>query len=46
MTINLIGWENAFPQEGSDPDYEEDTGKLDIPIHTFDVIIADECHRG
>lgn len=46
MTINLFGWENAFPQEGSDPDYEEDTGKLDIPIHTFDVIIADECHRG
>jgi type I restriction enzyme R subunit len=46
MTINLFGWENAFPQEGSDPDYEEDTGKLDIPIHTFDVIIADEYHRG
>ncbi|MBI4228501.1 MAG: DEAD/DEAH box helicase family protein, partial [Deltaproteobacteria bacterium] len=46
MTINLFGWENAFPQEGSDPDYEEDTGKLDIPIHAFDVIIADECHRG
>ncbi|MGH7889364.1 MAG: DEAD/DEAH box helicase family protein, partial [Thermodesulfobacteriota bacterium] len=46
MTINLFGWENAFPQEGSDPDYEEDTGKLDIPIHALDVIIADECHRG
>ena len=46
MTINLFGWENAFPQDQSDPDYEEDTEKLDIPIHAFDVIIADECHRG
>ncbi len=46
MTINLFGWENAFAQERSDPDYEEDTEKLDIPIHAFDVIIADECHRG
>jgi type I restriction enzyme R subunit len=25
MTINLFGWENAFPQETSDPDYEVDT---------------------
>ena len=46
MTINLFGWENAFPQDRSDPDYEEDTEKLEIPIHAFDVIIADECHRG
>lgn len=46
MTINLFGWANAFPQDRSDPDYEEDTEKLDIPIHAFDVIIADECHRG
>ena len=46
MTINLFGWENAFAQDSSDPDYEEDTQKLDIPIHAFDVIIADECHRG
>ncbi len=46
MVINLFGWENAFPQERSDPDYEEDTEKLDIPIHAFDLFIADECHRG
>lgn len=46
MVINLFGWGNAFPQERSDPDYEEDTEKLDIPIHAFDLIIADECHRG
>ncbi len=27
MTINLFGWEHAFPQYSSDPDYEEDTGR-------------------
>lgn len=46
MTINLFGREYAFPQERSDPDYEDDVEKKDIPIHAFDVIIADECHRG
>lgn len=46
MTINLFGWESAFPSEGGDPDDESDAGQLDIPIHAFDVIIADECHRG
>ena len=25
---------------------DEDADKLDIPIHAFDVIVADECHRG
>jgi len=46
MTINLFGWENAFHQNQSDPDLEEEADKLDIPIHAFDLIIADECHRG
>ncbi|HEX3034598.1 MAG TPA: DEAD/DEAH box helicase family protein, partial [Thermodesulfobacteriota bacterium] len=46
MTINLFGWENVFPQSSSDPDYEEEAEKIPIPIHAFDVIIADECHRG
>ncbi len=47
MAINLFGWEGAFAQTASDPDYEdEDAARLDIPIHAFDVIIADECHRG
>lgn len=48
MTINLFGWENSFAQDASDPDYEEDVEKLEtpIPIHAFDLIIADECHRG
>ena len=46
MCINLFGWENTFPQEGGDPDDEGDAERLDIPIHAFDLIIADECHRG
>jgi len=46
MCVNLFGWESAFPQGGGDPDDEGDAEKLDIPIHAFDVIIADECHRG
>ncbi|MBM4167403.1 MAG: DEAD/DEAH box helicase [Ignavibacteria bacterium] len=46
MTINLFGWENAFHQERNDPDDESDAEKTDIPIHAFDLIIADECHRG
>jgi len=46
MTINLFGREGALPQDGTDPEMDDDAGKLDIPIHAFDVIIADECHRG
>jgi len=46
MAINLYGWERAFEQKATDPDYEEDTDKLNIPNHAFDLIIADECHRG
>jgi type I restriction enzyme R subunit len=46
MCVNLFGWESAFPQDGGDPDDESDADKLDIPIHAFDMIIADECHRG
>jgi type I restriction enzyme R subunit len=47
MAINLFGWEGAFAQTASDPDHEdEDAARLDIPIHAFDAIVADECHRG
>lgn len=41
MSINLLGKEAV-----SDFEYEVEAEKLDIPINTFDVIIADECHRG
>jgi type I restriction enzyme R subunit len=30
----------------TDFEYDVDAGKLSIPINAFDVIIADECHRG
>ncbi|MBI2358767.1 MAG: DEAD/DEAH box helicase family protein [Deltaproteobacteria bacterium] len=44
MTINLFGREATF--ENRDEDDDEDEEKLDIPIHAFDLIVADECHRG
>ncbi len=44
MAINLFGFSAAFdPGEETD---EDEADKLDIPIHAFDCIIADECHRG
>ena len=46
MTINLFGYEKAYSQSKDDPDYEDEADTLDIPIHAFDLIIADECHRG
>ena len=44
MTINLLG-RNAIWGIG-DEEIEDDADKLDIPIHAFDLVIADECHRG
>lgn len=46
MARNLFGAEAAFAQSASDPDLEADADQLDIPIHAFDLIVADECHRG
>lgn len=46
MRINLFGKEGMFGRRTSDLDEEEDADKLDIPIHAFDLVIADECHRG
>jgi type I restriction enzyme R subunit len=43
MTINLFGREAMW---GDDEEIEEDAEKIDIPIHAFDLIVADECHRG
>lgn len=45
MAINLFGREAAFEQGDDLPD-ADDAEKLDIPIHAFDLIVADECHRG
>lgn len=43
MAINLYGIAAAFEDEEERDDGEE---KLSIPSHAFDLIIADECHRG
>ncbi len=44
MAVNLFGRQAVWSaeEEGIDDDAEV----LKIPIHAFDVIIADECHRG
>ncbi|WP_214044203.1 DEAD/DEAH box helicase family protein [Methanomethylovorans sp.] len=44
MTINLFGKTSVF--SSCDEAEEEDATQLNIPIHAFDLIIADECHRG
>jgi type I restriction enzyme R subunit len=44
MRINLFGRPEGF--YGTDTEDEPDADILDIPIHAFDLIIADECHRG
>ncbi|MBP1927703.1 type I restriction enzyme R subunit [Methanolinea mesophila] len=44
MTINLFGHSSVFSCCDESPD--EEARRLDIPIHAFDIIIADECHRG
>ncbi|HKA07722.1 MAG TPA: DEAD/DEAH box helicase family protein, partial [Gemmataceae bacterium] len=44
MAINLFGRAAVWSGEGDD--IEDDAEQLDIPIHAFDLIVADECHRG
>ena len=44
MTMNLFGGEKALTIDGESVDAEVE--RLDIPIHAFDLIVADECHRG
>jgi type I restriction enzyme R subunit len=43
MAINLYGKAGAF---GDDEEGDEEGDTLPIPSHAFDLIIADECHRG
>src|SRR5437867_195013 len=45
MAINLFGREVVLgdSEEAADEDAEE---LKNIPIHAFDLVIADECHRG
>lgn len=44
MAINILGREAVFGTD--DEAIDDDADKLDIPIHAFDLIVADECHRG
>jgi type I restriction enzyme, R subunit len=44
MAINLFG--RGAVWSGDEETIDEDAETLDIPIHAFDVVIADECHRG
>ncbi len=45
MIISLFGKDAIF--NVGDEELDEDAEKIeDIPIHAFDAIIADECHRG
>jgi type I restriction enzyme R subunit len=44
MAISILG-KNAIPGLG-DEEIDPDVEQLDIPIHAFDAIVADECHRG
>jgi len=45
MAMNLFGHQ-AGTSFGAIESGDEDANRLDIPIHAFDLIIADECHRG
>jgi type I restriction enzyme R subunit len=44
MAVNLFGRQAVWSGEADDID--DDAEQLKIPNHAFDVIIADECHRG
>lgn len=44
MRINLFG--RPAGVNWAEADDEADAEQMDIPIHAFDLIIADECHRG
>ncbi|MBE7499731.1 MAG: DEAD/DEAH box helicase family protein [Verrucomicrobiales bacterium] len=46
MARNLFGAEACLPQAADDAETDPDAERLDIPIHAFDLIVADECHRG
>lgn len=46
MAINLFGRQGMFEAvEGDSADHDAEQ-VTNIPIHAFDLIIADECHRG
>jgi type I restriction enzyme R subunit len=47
MAMNLFGRNAALGLAAGEPlEEDDDAEQLKIPIHAFDLIIADECHRG
>ncbi|WXG44285.1 MAG: type I restriction-modification enzyme R subunit C-terminal domain-containing protein [Promethearchaeati archaeon SRVP18_Atabeyarchaeia-1] len=46
MMINLFGKASVFEQTSGELEDESDADILPVPIHAFDFIVADECHRG
>ena len=46
MAINLFGRQGMFESPEGDAGEEDADQISNIPIHAFDLIIADECHRG
>ena len=44
MAVSILGRQAVFTEDGDELD--SDAEQLPIPIHAFDSIIADECHRG
>ena len=46
MAMNLFGRQAAGNAFGELESEDEDADQIDIPIHAFDLIVADECHRG
>ncbi|MEO7891064.1 MAG: type I restriction-modification enzyme R subunit C-terminal domain-containing protein [Vicinamibacterales bacterium] len=43
MAINLFGRQAVW---GGQEEIDDDADQLRVPHHVFDVVIADECHRG
>lgn len=44
LSINVLGAQAEAA--GGEEVIDEDASPEDIPIHAFDLIVADECHRG
>jgi type I restriction enzyme R subunit len=44
MAVSILGRQAVFTEDGDELD--SDAEQMPIPIHAFDAIIADECHRG
>src|SRR5206468_1142764 len=46
MEMNLFGRDAVLGHLRPEEEVEDDAEQLTIPIHAFDLVIADECHRG